>query len=113
MNLTIPENLARTCRSGRAYRREWLRRLPDVVAELQVRWSLRLAAPYEASKAAWVAPDRDRPVVLKVGMPHMEASQEIDGMLFWDGEPTARLLDFDVEHNAMLLERFHVRHVAL
>jgi streptomycin 6-kinase len=37
-------------------------------------------------------------------MPHMEADQEIAGMQFWDGEPTARLLESDVEYNALLLE---------
>ena len=35
----------------------------------------------------------------------MEADNEIDGMRFWDGEPTARLWEFDTQHNALLLER--------
>ncbi|MFP6643115.1 MAG: aminoglycoside phosphotransferase family protein [Candidatus Latescibacterota bacterium] len=104
MNLTIPEKLARTC-STRPDRREWLSRLPEVVAELQARWSLSLGEPYEAAQASWVAPVTDQPAVLKVGMPHMEADHEIDGMRFWDGEPTTHLLEFDVEGNAMLLER--------
>ena len=96
MNLTIPEKLARTC-STWPDRREWLARLPEVVAELQARWSLSLGEPYEAAKASWVAPVTDQPAVLKVGMPHMEADHEIDGMRFWDGEPTTHLLEFDVE----------------
>ncbi len=103
MDLTIPEGLARNC-SSQPSRRDWLARLPALVAELQARWSLTLGAPYEAG-VAWVAPVTNRPAVLKLGMPHMEADQEIAGMQFWDGEPTARLLDLDVDYNALLLEQ--------
>jgi streptomycin 6-kinase len=43
--------------------------------------------------------------VLKVGIPHFEAEHEIDGLRFWDGDPTVRLLAADRGANAMLLER--------
>jgi streptomycin 6-kinase len=43
--------------------------------------------------------------MLKVGMPHMEAAQEIDGLRFWAGEATVLLLESDAVANAMLLER--------
>ena len=104
MDLAIPEKLARNCRSG-ADRQAWLARLPAVVAELADRWSVSLGPPFEGASAAWVAPVADPPAILKVGMPHIEAEHEIDGLRFWDGDPTARLLQFDVGHNAMLLER--------
>jgi streptomycin 6-kinase len=45
------------------------------------------------------------PAVLKLGMPHMEAEHEIDGLRFWGGDPTVRLLEADPELGAMLLER--------
>jgi len=35
----------------------------------------------------------------------MEARDELAGMHFWDGDPTARVFAADAEHNAMLLER--------
>ena len=35
----------------------------------------------------------------------MEGEHEIQGLGFWDGDPTARLLEYDDELNAMLLER--------
>lgn len=38
-------------------------------------------------------------------MPHTEANHEIDGLRFWDGDPTVRLLDADEGSGAMLLER--------
>jgi streptomycin 6-kinase len=45
--------------------------------------------------------------VLKVAMPHMEAEHEIEGLRFWNGNPTVRLLDYDNDLGAMLLERCH------
>ena len=43
--------------------------------------------------------------MLKIGLPHMEAENEIDGLLFWNGDPTVYVLEADLELNAMLLER--------
>lgn len=106
--LIVPERLAATCR-GTPERSRWLEQLPDTIRELQVRWSLSLAAPFDGSEVscAWVAPavrgDGSR-AVLKLGMPHMEAAHELQALRFWDGGPTVRLLEDDVELNAMLLE---------
>jgi streptomycin 6-kinase len=38
-------------------------------------------------------------------MLHFEAEHEVDGLRFWDGDPTVRLLDADDQTGAMLLER--------
>jgi streptomycin 6-kinase len=43
--------------------------------------------------------------VLKIGMPHMEGEHEVEGMLFWNGDPTVRVLKADAESDALLLER--------
>lgn len=104
----IPEGLATACR-GVPERTAWLESLPKTIHEVARRWSLSFESPrsHEGS-CAWVAPavrkDGAR-VVLKLGMPHMEAANEIDGLRFWDGNPTVRLLDADSSLNAMLLER--------
>lgn len=45
------------------------------------------------------------PAVLKIGMPHMEAEQEAEGLQFWDGDACVHLLEWDSSSNAMLLER--------
>ena len=58
--------------------------------------------------AAWVAPVTradGSAAVLKLGMPHFEAEHEPDGLRFWDGDPTVRLLEPDAGTGAMLLER--------
>ena len=102
----VPESLTKAC-IGKPERAAWLRRLPETVHELQRRWSLDLAAPFVNGSCAWVAPAvlrSGRRAVLKLGMPHMEGEHEIDGLRFWDGDPTVELIDYDVECNALLLE---------
>jgi len=42
--------------------------------------------------------------VLKLGIPHFEGAHEIQALRFWNGDPTVRLLEADVDLNAMLLE---------
>jgi streptomycin 6-kinase len=105
----IPERLAAACR-GVPERVAWLAHLPRSVRELEGRWSLSLGPPFDCSNmtCAWVAPavrSDGTHVVLKVGMPHMEGTHELDGLRFWDGEPTVRLFEADAALNAMLLER--------
>jgi len=43
--------------------------------------------------------------VFKIGMPHFEGAHEIDGLRFWSGDPTVRLLESDDALSALLLER--------
>jgi streptomycin 6-kinase len=109
MDLIVPEHLAAACR-GVPDRIAWLHRLPDVLDDLQRRWSLTPGAPLDGEDAscAWVAPVTcadGTSAVLKLGMPHMEGKHEIDGLRFWDGAPTVRLFQADDDLNAMLLER--------
>ncbi len=109
MALDIPARLAASCRKT-PERTAWLSRLPGVVRDLQHRWSLMLGAPFDGEEVscAWVAPvglADGNSAVLKLGMPHMEGQQEIQGLRFWNGDPTVRLLEADDELGAMLLER--------
>ena len=81
-----------------------------MIDDLQHRWSLTIHDPFlsEDVSCAWVALVAlfdGAFAVLKIGMPHMEAEHEIQGLQFWNGDPTVRLLAYDVELNAMLLER--------
>lgn len=107
--LIVPERLVAASR-GLPERNAWLERLPDIVRELRVRWSLSLSAPIDSADAScsWVAlaerADGSR-AVLKLGMPHLEAAHEIQGLRFWDGDAIVRLLESDEDLNAMLLER--------
>ena len=106
--LIISELLAASCNKNPT-RVQWLSRLPDTLYQLERRWSLKLGIPFdEEATCSWVAPVTmadGSSAVLKLGMPHMEGEHEIDGLRFWDGEPTVRLLNCDRDLGAMLLER--------
>ena len=109
MSLTIPEQLAATCRNTPEHA-AWLEQLPDALRDLERRWSLAVGMPFDSDEVscAWVAPvtrEDGTSAVLKLGMPHMEGEHEIDGLRFWDGDPTVRLVKADADLNAMLLER--------
>jgi streptomycin 6-kinase len=98
VNATPPERAA------------WLARVPDAVRAHERRWSLSVAAPFDGDEAgcSWVAPvalPDGTPAVLKLGMPHMEAAHEIEGLRFWNGDATVRLLAADDDLGGMVLER--------
>ena len=88
----------------------WLASLPDTIRNLEELWELSLGTPFdhEYVSCAWVAPATRRNgtrAVIKIGMPHMEGEQEIEGLRFWNGDACVQLLEWDASSNAMLLER--------
>lgn len=108
VGLKFSAQLVASCQKSTAGR-SWLHRLPDAVQTLARRWTLTLDTPIENEvSCSWVAPatlpDGTR-AVLKIGMPHMEGMHEIEGLRFWNGDATARLLLADETLGAMLLER--------
>ena len=107
--MNVPGRLAANYRKM-PERTAWLDRLPAALRDLERRWSLTVGAPFDGEdvSCAWVAPVAiadGTSAVLKLGMPHMEAEHELQGLRFWDGDPTVRLLEADDELGAMLLER--------
>ncbi len=107
--IVLPRHLAAACGEDPG-RRAWLERLPALIQEMQRRWSLTLGAPFEGAEVScsWVAPAvraNGTAAVLKLAMPHFEGEHEIQGLRFWDGDPTVRLLEADEGAGAMLLER--------
>ena len=109
MSLKIPDELLRFCRMS-PERAAWLDRLPHLVEKSMREWSLSHDRPLDGEEAScsFISAVRradGTPAVLKIGMPHMEAEDEIKGLRFWNGDPTVRLLASDDEWGAMLLER--------
>lgn len=109
MTFKVPAGLEANCRTS-PERAAWLGGLPAVLERVARRWSLELGPPFDGDEVscAWVAlAERadGTSAVLKLGMPHMEGAHELQGLRFWNGDPTVRLLAGDDELNAMLLER--------
>jgi streptomycin 6-kinase len=111
MTLRIPDGLAASCRKT-PERAAWLRQLPDIVEKLKDRWALKLDRRLDGEEpsCSYVAAMRCKDgtsAVLKIAMPHMEGEHEVQGLRFWDGDPTVRLLAAADDLGAMLLERCH------
>jgi streptomycin 6-kinase len=109
MELRISSGLAANCRTT-PERAAWLDRLPETLRRLEHSWALRLDTPLDAEEPSCsyvvaVRTANETPAVLKIAMPHMEGEHEADGLRFWNGDPTVRLLEADDELGAMLLER--------
>ncbi len=106
--MTIPEQLIANC-SKIPERQAWLDSLPAMLEELTGRWSLHTGPPFDHANVtcSWVATvvrGDGTSAVLKLAMPHMEGAHEIQGLRFWNGNPTVRLLEADDDLGAMLLE---------
>jgi streptomycin 6-kinase len=82
---------------------EWLRRLPQLVAECAALWSLELEPPFPDANVSLVLPAGD--VVLKLNFPHWESEHESAALTHWDGHGAVRLLEHDADRRALLLER--------
>jgi hypothetical protein len=97
--MIIPEQLRANCRN-RGERQAWLDSLPATLEKLTGCWSLRSGPPFEHANVtcSWVAPvvcADSMSAVLKLGMPHTEGASEIEGLRFWNGDPTVRLVEAD------------------
>lgn len=87
---------------------EWLAKLPALVAQCEMRWSLKVGPPFAPLSYNYVAPalraDGTK-VVVKVGFPNPEFLREAEALRICDGRGMVSLLDTDQVAGAMLLER--------
>jgi streptomycin 6-kinase len=105
----VPETFARTMAEVHgAEGVAWVGRLPELLAECGRRWSITVGPPFAPLSYNYVAPaegaDGTR-AVLKVGFPCGELMSEIEALRLCDGRGAVRLLEFDREPGALLLER--------
>ncbi len=89
---------------------QWLSQLPDLVAGLEVDWSITVGAPFEDATEAFVAEAvlaDGSLAVLKLLVPRSGAAalNEITALRLARGEGCVSLLRSDVERGALLLER--------
>jgi streptomycin 6-kinase len=85
----------------------WLQDLPQLIAECEARWGLRVQEPFLLSyNYVTSAVDQDgEPVVLKLGVPNPELTCEIAALRIFNGCGFARLIDADAERGILLVER--------
>lgn len=90
--------------------RDWIARLPGIVADLARRWSLSVGEPFQpGGQCSWVAPvtgPAGGRLVLKVGFrfPGGEERDEAAGLRIWEGNGAVRLhAACDSESGYMLL----------
>jgi streptomycin 6-kinase len=88
---------------------QWLDDLPDLVASLECDWSMTVGATYDGGTEACVAQatlSDGTPAVLKLVVPRgTQAREEITVLRLANGEGCARLLRWDEDRGALLLER--------
>lgn len=85
---------------------DWMRRLPDQVAELERRWSLRVLEPFTSS-CNYVARARRADageVVVKLRAPGIEFVRELEALRLYGGLRAVMLLEADPANGAMMLE---------
>jgi streptomycin 6-kinase len=88
--------------------RDWLERLPSLVAESAAEWSLELGDPFPDAYASLALPATlpdGGDAVLKVCFPHRESEHEAAALGRWDGNGAVRLLAHSPERWALLIER--------
>jgi streptomycin 6-kinase len=96
MPFTVPRYLAQTARRDQDVR-AWITGLPQLVAGLADRWSLRVGEPFQpGGQCSWTAPvtgPAGAGLVLKVGFrfPGGEERDEAAGLRIWDGNGAVRL----------------------
>jgi streptomycin 6-kinase len=107
--LHVPEKFARTMAEVHgAEGAAWVGRLPELLAECGRRWSITVGPPFEPLSYNYVAPAvraDGTSAVLKVGFPCGELMSEIEALRLCDGRGAVRLMEFDREPGALLLER--------
>jgi streptomycin 6-kinase len=109
-SLTIPSKLATTAVAWEGEgARDWLARLPVLVAEVAQAWDLDVGPPLEpGGNISWVAPARRRTdgldAMLKLQMPHPESAPEATALRAWAGDGAVLLHEHDPVRWALLIE---------
>jgi len=87
--------------------RQWLEALPSLVSECLARWQLHIGNPLQGnvSFVARAITAGGSEVILKIGFPHPDSEHEAGALEQWDGRGAVRMIDYDPERRALLLER--------
>jgi len=86
--------------------RRFLAALPDLLVETAHRWDLKLGEPFMLSYnyVCTVIRADGTPAVLKIGVPNVELTCEVNALRVYEGQGTCRLLEADANQGLLLLE---------
>ena len=89
---------------------QWLNNLPDLIAEISEKWTLSVEPPFPNLSYNYVAPcvsDDGTQAVLKIGFGEKKSVifSEAEFLKLLDGNGAVKLLRFDKNYCALLLER--------
>jgi streptomycin 6-kinase len=73
--------------------------------EVAARWGLVLGEPFAGGVASELVAPAGADAVFKVQRPHRESEHEAAALELWDGDGAVRMLRYDPEAHALLIER--------
>jgi streptomycin 6-kinase len=110
---TLPEGVRRTAAAYGAAGLAWLNGLDHLIRGLERDWDVIVGRPLQGGSCAYVAETKTRAgtaVVIKLGIPsHESLANEIRILQAANGRGYVRALNWDVDRNAILLERLGER----
>jgi streptomycin 6-kinase len=86
----------------------WIDALPTVIEKIFKQWKLKNITSVENMSYHYVAKawcSDGKPVVLKIGFDKKAILDEKQALSYFDGNAAIRLLDYDEQYNALLLEQ--------
>jgi streptomycin 6-kinase len=109
MIMELPEHFKQTIVDLYETRGEaWLHALPDIIADIQRRWSVRVLPHFVPLSYNFVAPvlcADGSGAVLKLGVPNRELNTECEALRLYGGQGMVQLYEANVELGAILMER--------
>jgi streptomycin 6-kinase len=108
MTLSLPPDFIRNIRQSYPPDGEkWLAELPQLLVQASRRWDLEIGEPFLLSyNYVCAATLKDGTgAVLKIGVPNIELTSEINTLCVYNGQGACRLLEADADEGMLLLER--------
>jgi len=105
--IDVPDFVRRSALADGAAGQAWLDSLPDRIAALERRWNIRMGQAFPGGSEAYVAgatTSEGTEAVVKIALPGRGRS-EARVLMAAAGSGYVRLIDYDEENSALLLER--------
>src|ERR1051326_6369218 len=104
-SIVVPERVRLRAEQSGPQPRQWLKDLPELLAELEQEWELSIGQPLSGGSSAYVAPVKTASgnAVIKIAMPSRHEpygfEREIDTLLRAHGHGYVRVFKFDYKRS--------------